>query len=297
MPLTPGTADVLQPMAAPTVVQNATGAGAAITYNIVPVNEAGVDGAPSPSAITGANNAATPNNTISWVAIPGASAYRVLKNGALLATVGAGVTSYIDSAGSSGATYAAQASQPAAPVLAASMFLDGGKPTYSAAKQGLIPAATPTDVFTIIGSASKVIRVLRLEIVVTSTVATGAAIDVLLLRRSTADTGGTSTTTAFIPHDSLDPSATAVFTTYTANPGALGTIIGVALRATKLMPTLATSTATDFPLPDRAFWDFGNRAGKGIVLRGVADTLAINLNSVSLAAGASMSIAAEITEE
>jgi hypothetical protein len=174
--------------------------------------------------------------------------------------------------------------------------LDGGKPTYSAAKQGLVPVATPTDVWTIIGSASKIVRVLRIEIVVTSTAATGAAIDVLLLRRSTADTGGTSSTTAFIPHDSLDPAATAVFTTYTANP-TLGSIIGVALRATKIMPTLATSTATDFPLPDRASWDFGSRPGKGIVLRGAADTLAINLNSVSLAAGASMNIACEITEE
>jgi hypothetical protein len=297
MPLTPGTADVLQTMAAPTVVQNATGAGAAITYNIVAVNEAGADGAPSPSFVTGANNAATANNTISWVAIPGASAYRVLKNGALLATLAAGVTSYTDSAGASGATYVAQTSNPIAPVPVANSVLDGGKPTYSAAKQGLVPAATPTDVFTIIGSASKIIRILRIEIVVTSTAATGAAIDVLLLRRSTADTGGTSTTTALIPHDNLDPPATSVVTSYTANPGALGTIIGVALRATKLMPTLATSTATDFPLPDRVFWDFGNRPGKGIVLRGVADTLAINLNSVSLAAGASMSIGVELTEE
>jgi hypothetical protein len=291
MPLTPGTADVLLPVATPTVVQNAVGAGATINYSVVAVNGAGQDGVPS-ATVSAANNATTPDNTVAWVAIPGAFQYRVLKNGALLANVGAGVTSYRDNAGSAGVAYVASVANPPALVFTANAVL----PAYSAAKQGLVPVATPTDVFTIIGSASKVVRVLRLEIVVTSTAATGAAIDVLLLRRSTADTGGTSTTTAFIPHDSADPAATAVFTTYTANPGALGTIIGVALRAAKLMPTLATSTATDFPLPDRAFWEFGNRPGKGIVLRGVADTLAINLNSVSLAAGASMSIAAEITE-
>jgi len=62
------------------------------------------------------------------------------------------------------------------------------------------------------------------------------------------------------------------------------------------MPTLATSTATDYPLPDRLVWDFGNRPAKAIILRGVADTLAINLNSVSLAAGASMNIAVELSE-
>src|SRR2546430_7528587 len=111
MPLTPGTADVLQSMAAPTVVQNATGAGAAITYALIPVNAAGQDGAPSP-AITVINNATTPDNTVSWVAIPGAANYRFLKNGLLLATLGAGVTSYRDNAGATGVAYAQLTANP-----------------------------------------------------------------------------------------------------------------------------------------------------------------------------------------
>jgi hypothetical protein len=218
MPLTPGTADVLQPMAAPTVVQNATGAGAAITYNIVPVNEAGQDGAPSPAFITGANNAATANNTISWVAIPNASAYRVLKNGALLATLAAGITSYTDSAGASGATYTAQTAQPAAPAPVASFPLDSGKFTYSAAKVGLVPAASATDIFTITGSASKIIRVTHIEITATTTAATAAALDILLLKRNVANTGGTSTGSPTpVPHDINAPAVSATVLAYTAN--------------------------------------------------------------------------------
>ncbi len=295
MPLTPGTADVLQPMAAPTVIQNATGAGAAITYNIVPVNEAGVDGAPSPTFVTGANNAATANNTISWVAIPGASAYRVLKNGALLATLAAGITSYTDSAGAAGTTYVSFTSQPSAPALVASYPLDGGKPTYSATIRGLTPAATPTDIVTLTGGA-KVGRVTHIEVVLTSTAATGAVLDLMLIKRSAANTGGTPVTMPAIPHDSLNPAASLLAQNWTANPGALGTAVGT-IRNQKIMPTLATATATDFPSPDRVMWDFGKGPEQGLVVRGGAEVIALNLNSVTTAAGASMDVSITWSEE
>ena len=71
--------------------------------------------------------------------------------------------------------------------------VDGGKATCSAAKIGLVPASSATDVFTITGSATKTVRVTRIEITATTTAATPAALDVLLLKRSTANSGGTST--------------------------------------------------------------------------------------------------------
>src|SRR5260370_1349299 len=297
MPLTPGTADVLQSMAAPTVVQNATGAGAAITYNIVPVNEAGQDGAPSPSFITGANNAATANNTISWVAIPGASAYRVLKNGALLATLAAGVTSYTDSAGASGATYVAQTANPSAPAPMASFPLDSAKWTYSAAKVGLVPAASATDIFTITGSASKIIRVTHIEITATTTAATAAALDILLLKRNVANTGGTSTGSPTpVPHDINAPTVSATVLAYTANP-TVGGLQATAIRNSKFFQTLATYTATDFPVVTPLISDFGNRPASAIILRGITDVLAINLNGVSASAGALFNVSADGTEE
>lgn len=295
MPLTPGTADIVQNMAAPNVVQNAVGAGAAITYNVVAVNGSGQDGPLSPSFITGANNAATANNTVSWVAIPGAYAYRVIKNGNLLTTVGPGVTSFTDSAGSAGVAYVALTTAP--PVVTPMSPVDGGKYTYSAAKVGLVPAASATDIFTITGSATKVIRVTHIEIWATTTAATAAALDVLLLKRSTADTAGTSTGSPTpVPHDINAPAVSATVLAYTANP-TLGSIVGTAIRNSKLFQTLATYTATEFPTPIGLIWDFGNRPGSAIVLRGIADVLAINLNAISASAGALFDISIEWTEE
>jgi hypothetical protein len=297
MPLLPGAADVLSSPAMPTVVQNTQGAGAALTYAVVPVNEAGQDGVPSPSVITGANNASTPNNTISWVAVPGASQYRVLKNGALLATVGAGTTSYTDSAGSSGVSYTPATSNPVAFTPGVLSPIDGQKYTYSAAKVGLVPAASATDIFTITGSASKVIRVTHIEIWATTTSATPAALDILLLKRSTANSGGTSTSSPTpVPHDINAPAVSATVLAYTANPTP-GTLVGTAIRNSKLFQTLATYTATDFPSPVPLIWDFGNRPGSAIILRGVNDVLAVNLNSVTDTATASFDISCEWSEE
>jgi len=297
MPLVPGTSDVLLTPAAPTVGQNATGASASITYAIVYVNEAGQDSLPSPSVSTGASNASPANNTVSWVSAPGVAQTRILKNGALLATVGAGVTSYADIAGASGASYTSPTSNPIAFAPVTNSMIDGGKATYSAAKVGLVPAASATDIFTITGSASKIVRVTRIEIVGTSTAATAAALDVLLLKRSTADTAGTSTGSPTpVPHDSANPTATATVLAYTANP-TLGSIVGTAIRNQKMMLSLATYTATDFPPTNPIVWDFGNRPSQAIVLRGINEVLAINLNGVTPTATASFDVMAEWSEE
>jgi hypothetical protein len=291
MPLIPGTADVLQLMAAPTVQQNTTGAGAAITYNIVPVNEAGVDGPPSPSFITGANNATTPNNTISWVAIPGVSAYRVLKNGALLATVGAGITTYTDSAGSSGATYISPTASPAAPAPVANFPLDGGKPTYVAAVTGLATVASATDFLVLTGSASKTIRVLRAGVSGVATTILNTTVRALI--RTTADSGGTSSAITPVPYDQNDPAATATAASYTANPTVNdGTNRIVASQ--KVLFNLAAPTAGSES--SRLLLDFGNRPGKAPVLRGTAQQLALNLNGVTVA-GPSVDAFIEFTEE
>lgn len=189
--------------------------------------------------------------------------------------------------GSDGTLYAYQAVS----------VVDGYKQTYSAAKVGLVPAASATDIFTITGSATKTIRVTHIEITATTTSATPAALDVLLLKRSTADTGGTSTGSPTpVPHDSANAAVSATVLAYTANP-TTGTLVGTAIRNQKFFQTLATYTATDFPAKDSLTWDFGNRPGQAIVLRGIGDVLAINLNGVTATATASFNIALEWTEE
>jgi hypothetical protein len=169
-------------------------------------------------------------------------------------------------------------------------LVDGKRPTYAAGIQGLAVAASATDIFTVTGSATKTIRIIRMRISGIKTGA-GAAIDIMLLKRSTADTLGTSTAPNAIPYDSADAAATAVITAYTANP-TVGTLVntgGVVLVDSLFVP-LATASGGQLN------WEFGNRPARALVLRGVAQQLCLNLNGVTVAGGA-FDIAVEWTED
>src|SRR5215471_9766749 len=85
---------------------------------------------------------------------------------------------------------------------------DGQKATYAAAITGLVPVASATDIFTLTGSNSATIRVTRLRISGIKTSA-GADVDIQLIKRSAADTGGTSTNPTKVAYDSVDPASTA----------------------------------------------------------------------------------------
>lgn len=154
--------------------------------------------------------------------------------------------------------------------------------TYHAGIVGLVPPASATDFFTIQGSATTVVRVKSIECSGTTTAA--ASIAVQLVRRSTANTTGTSTSPSLVPSDTTDPAGTALVKAYTANPGALGTIVGGPLRAGILTTTtLASSPIEQTPALG---WTFGMNNDKEPTLRGVAQTLALNLNGASISAGA-----------
>jgi hypothetical protein len=164
------------------------------------------------------------------------------------------------------------------------------KATYSASILALAPATTPTDVFTITGSASKVLRVTYLEVFGIQTTAGHPVIQ--LVKRSTANTGGTSAAVTAVPYDSSDAAATGTVLSYTANPTALGTSVGVVRAGRIFVPTSATASDQH-----GVRWDFGTRDnGKAVVLRGTTQVLAVNLNSVTLTGG-SLSINVEWTEE
>lgn len=154
--------------------------------------------------------------------------------------------------------------------------------TYSAGILGLVPAASGTDFFTIQGSATQVVRVKSIECSGTTTAA--ASIAVQMVRRSTADTTGTSTSPALVPLDTTDPAGTALVKAYTANPGALGTIVGGPIRVGILTTTTVASSAIEQTPP--LGWTFGLNNDKEPTLRGVAQTLALNLNGASISAGA-----------
>lgn len=159
------------------------------------------------------------------------------------------------------------------------------KSSYSASIIGLVAANTATDIFTLTGSATKTIRVTRIQISATQTTAT--ANNVVLLRRSTANTGGTSTTPNIVPLDSSNAAATGVVRAYTANP-TLGTLVGN-LRANKVF--ISTTTTS----PNTLDWKFGEGC-QPIYLRGTSEVLSVNLNGTTLA-GNSFNIFIEWTEE
>lgn len=166
--------------------------------------------------------------------------------------------------------------------------VDGIKNTYSASVLGLIPAATPTDVFTLTGSNTKTIRVTKISFSATQN--TSAIRDILLIKRSTANSGGTSTGATAVPHDTNSSSATATALSYTANP-TLGTTVGT-IRATKyaIPSTNPNSSSTIVE------WLFGDSPAQAIVLRGTSQVLAVNLNGITTAGG-SFNINFEWTEE
>lgn len=165
------------------------------------------------------------------------------------------------------------------------------KQTYSASITNLAMAATPTDVFTITGSATKTVKITRIYL--TGTQTTGDTSDVLLIKRSTANTAGTSTTPTVVPYDSNNAAGTAVVRAYTANP-TLGTAVGTLASYSMFIPAPQPANGNSpFITPDLFAVV---RPSQPIVLRGTAQVLAINFNSVTVT-GNAMNIIIEWTEE
>lgn len=163
---------------------------------------------------------------------------------------------------------------------------EGRRATYRATVVGLVPAASATDIAYIIGSATKTVRVTRVS--VSGQAGTAINTPIVLVKRSTAASGGTCAGATEVPIDSTSAAATAAVTTCTANP-TLGTGVGsVASQAIFLSTATTQPRAADFI--------FGTEGGQPIVLRGVAQNVAVNLNGVSVSSGV-VNVTFEWTEE
>lgn len=159
------------------------------------------------------------------------------------------------------------------------------KTTYSLAFTVTL-ATTPTDVFQIIGSATKTVSITKLNISGSQT--TGGQATVTIIKRSTANTAGTSSASTMVPHDSADAAATAVGAIYTANPTTGAPVGNIRIFAIPLGAATATTN-------NIVQVDFGER-GKPIVLNGIAQALAVNLGGATLTGG-SLNIWMEFQEE
>lgn len=144
-------------------------------------------------------------------------------------------------------------------------------------------AASPTDVFTITGSASKTVKILSFYYTATKT-ANGFG-NVVLIRRSAANTGGTSATPTIAKLDSTNATATAVVRNYTANPSALGATAGGIFSTRFFYSGLSA-------FGDKIILNFDSGTVQPITLRGTSELLAVNLGAATQAGN---SIAASIT--
>lgn len=159
--------------------------------------------------------------------------------------------------------------------------------SYSATIVNLVPALLATDIFTITGSATK--TVLIKNITISGTQTTAGSTNLLLVKRSTANSGGTSSAPTMVSHDSSDSAATAVVRAYTANP-TLGTLVGALNAIKQYFPTLTgVPSVEEYYFGDAPF-------KKEIVLRGTSQVLAVNLNGATVAGG-NLDISIEWTEE
>lgn len=169
------------------------------------------------------------------------------------------------------------------------------KPTYSATSV-FVPVANAQDVCSISGSATKTVKVRR---VFFGMIATTAVTDpIALLKRSTAYSAGQGGAMAKVAYDSsnsLTPAVANVSTVnlaeaWTANPTA-GTLVGVLADIFISVGNLTTGGAQAFA--QALVW---GDLGSPIVLRGIAQNLAVNFNGGSYPANVA-SCTFEWTEE
>jgi hypothetical protein len=160
------------------------------------------------------------------------------------------------------------------------------KQTFSIASN-FTPAATPTDLVIIEGSATKTLRIVSLAIA-TETTAAGS-VEFFIIKRSAADTTGTFVSAGTpVPHDSANAAATANRVGhFTANPGALGAAVGTINRVRVGTSVLLPGANGDVSDHMKECLPFSNATllDQPITLRGVAQTLAINFNGAALVAG------------
>ncbi len=155
-------------------------------------------------------------------------------------------------------------------------------PTYMAASTAFTPGTAPQDIFVIKGSATTKVYVLKMGL--SSTQTTEGVNAWSLLKKSTANTGGTHAEPAVIPVQSGDAAATAVVSQYTANPTA-GTSLGPLWAGWLNSPKVTTAGVGSFQGLEL---DFETLLGQPVGLLNASEALAWNFGGASLPSGLSV---------
>lgn len=187
---------------------------------------------------------------------------------------------------------------PNSPTTCLAPNADGSLPTtnsagsiaaYSAATISQATAASATDVWCIRGSATKTVKIQGVRI--SGIASANTVVSALLVKRSTANSGGTSSAVTVVPHDSLEDAASATVASYSANP-TLGTSVGL-LRAENIL--FAGNSAPNLAI-EIVVYQFSVYSGRVPTLRGTSESLCVNLNGQTVSGGA-ISVDAQWTEE
>lgn len=161
--------------------------------------------------------------------------------------------------------------------------------TYAVSASPVTPVANASDIFTIVGSATKTVVVKRITISGAATLQ--GSYTIALVKRTAADSGGTYVTQTAVPLDSNDAAATAAFYSYSANPV---TASALATLQTVIQPlgVINGGNTTNAPL----ILDFSIGNIKAIYLRGTSQVLSINGQQITAPSGAILNINAIVEE-
>lgn len=197
------------------------------------------------------------------------------------------VTSVGGSALPSGAATAARQDTTNAALAAGVKSLNSngfaaGNDTYVASVPTYTAYATPTDMFTLSGSATKIVIPVYFGIIAVQT--TAALQTVYFIKRSALNTGGTSAAATPMPLDSDSAAATAVLRSWTVIPAGLGAAVGEISRQTLSIPA-ATSAPTGINLFNISAAVTAASLHTGPILRNENECIAFNWNGAALPAG------------
>lgn len=146
--------------------------------------------------------------------------------------------------------------------------------TYSATAN-IAVASAATDIAAFFGNATTTVQVTKIR--VTGIQTTTGVVDMLLVRRSTANTAGTSSNFSVALHEASDAANSSTPIAYTANP-TVGTLAGVVRRWYTAFTSNAGASTSEYTL------EFGEN-GKPLVLSGVTQGICLNLNGATVPGG------------
>ena len=147
-----------------------------------------------------------------------------------------------------------------------------------------------TDILVLTCAANKTLRVTRAAFSADATAA--SSLDFYVIRRTIANTGGTSAAATITPHDSTNPACVSTALVYTAAPTISGSGAALFDGDHYALPAAASTGYPVLPL----VYDYGVRNNQSLILN-AGEAVAINFGAQAVPAGTSAYITLEFTEE